>query len=232
MRWVPVGLPRWVAAVSVGVLTYLTVWGAAYVLNLIGAQGSQTQLPPPGAWVMRAIYLLIAVAVAAWTTARATWTEHELETAIAAAVVLSFVTGLVFLVSEHHRRSFEAALPSGEDRASALVAGHEACDWLSAQHWGEPPYEGGPTSGSFAAPALRLQYEPPHSVTPGWQNSNSTRRLFVSYVEHLDDQDPAALSTDDKYRARYAMVAFYELCPLQQFVHRPVGGGGVGGGGD
>ena len=219
------GLNRWLVAVSVGVLGYLAAWIAAYGLNLFDAHGAPIWILPPGAWRMRAIYLLIAVVAAVWVTATDRWSAKPLEAVIAAGVALGLVTVPFLLVSELHRHDFVRALPAGEDRGAALAAGHDACNWLAKKHWGPPPGDGRP-SGSVSTAALRLQYSPPRSMTKGWHGAKSTSRLIVAYVKQVDARSPGPLTADETFHVKYTTLAFYALCPFQQWVHRPLGGSG------
>ncbi len=174
---------------------------------------------------MRAIYLLVAVVAAAWVTATHRWSAKPLEAVIAAGVALGLVTVSFLLVSELRRHDFVRALPGGEDTGAALAAGHDACDWLAKLHWGPPPGDGRPR-GAVATAALRSQYRAPRSMTSGWHGANSTGRLIVEYVKQIDARAPGPLTADEMFRVKYTTLAFYALCPFQQWVHRPVGGSG------
>jgi hypothetical protein len=47
---------------------------------------------------------------------------------------------------------------------------------------------------------------------------------MVYYLEHLDAQHPGPLTQDERQQASVTALAWFELCPFQQWVHRPVGG--------
>jgi hypothetical protein len=54
---------------------------------------------------------------------------------------------------------------------------------------------------------------------------SSTLRLFQFYSRYLDRQSPGPLTQSDQIRLKVAFVAWYKMCPFQQWVHRPVGNG-------
>lgn len=74
--------------------------------------------------------------------------------------------------------------------------------------------------------ASHLSYQPHHVR---WHRSNSTDRLIVYYIEHLDAQHPGPLTPNERQQASVTATAWYELCPFQHWVHRPVGGFHSGG---
>lgn len=152
--------------------------------------------------------------------------------AMAAAVPAGLALAAVLVVSgsmhahgvsrEHH---YLKHLPPGMSREAGLAYGHQACDWLAAQRWGRPP---GPDHLPRAreVTASHLSYQPHHVR---WHRSNSTDRLIVYYIEHLDAQHPGPLTPNERQQASVTATAWYELCPFQQWVHRPVGGFHSGG---
>jgi hypothetical protein len=66
-----------------------------------------------------------------------------------------------------------------------------------------------------------LLYLPDHVR---WHWANSTVRLLSYYIDHLDAQHPGPLTQNERQQARVTGSAWFELCPFQQWVHRPVGG--------
>ena len=226
MRGIPKTLDDWIVAVSVAVVAYLVCWGVGYVVNLTAAGGGVSVVPTPGSWPMRGVYLACAVAVG-WWAIRHQWglTSSVRGTALFAAVVLAGVCTLSGAVAEMDRHDFLVRLPAGADETAALRAGHQACDWLAAHRWGRPA---GPEHLESRAErrALRLMYRPPSRMTRSWHGANSTTRLLVYYVWQVNREQPGALTTSERLRLRYTELAWYELCPFQQWVHRPVGGSG------
>jgi hypothetical protein len=59
-------------------------------------------------------------------------------------------------------------------------------------------------------------------VDPG-RSSKSTARLYGYYVGYVDRQRPGPLAADEVLKARIAMVAWFDLCPFEQQVHRAGG---------
>jgi len=57
-----------------------------------------------------------------------------------------------------------------------------------------------------------------------WHWANSTKELTVRYIDHLDAQHPGPLTQNERQQASVIGSAWFELCPFQQWVHRPVGG--------
>jgi hypothetical protein len=68
-----------------------------------------------------------------------------------------------------------------------------------------------------------LVYQPEHVQ---WHWANSTRALTVRYIDHLDARHPGPLTQDERQQASVTASAWFELCPFQQWVHRPINAGG------
>ena len=219
MSGIPKTLGAWVVAVSIAVVTYLGCWGVGYAVNVAAASyGRESVVPPPGSWTLRAVYVTAALAAGWWVTRRGwarTARRPRIEAAFA-AVTLITVCLISGTVAEVHRHNFLSALPPGQDHEAALRAGHQACDWLAAQRWGRPP---GP---EHLQQARDIMYYPPLAR---WQVANSTDRLLSYYLRHVDAEQPGPLTSTERVRVQYAELAWFELCPFQQFVHRPVGSG-------
>jgi hypothetical protein len=219
-----------IVAVAAAVLAYQAAWGLLVVVCLFNAAGGLNDgkeplaLPPPNSWTLRAVYLAVAILVglltfracrqweAAWTTPLSL-RQTTVPAGLALAAVL-VVSGSTYAVGVSHEHSYLEHLPPGMSREAGLAYGHQACDWLAAERWGRPP--GADYIG--VAPVFR-----PHNVR--WHRSNSTDRLMVYYLEHLDAQDPGPLTQNERQQASVTAVAWFELCPFQQWVHRPVSGG-------
>jgi hypothetical protein len=214
-----------IVAVAAAVLAYLAAWGLLVFVCLFNAAGGLNDgkeplaLPPPNSWTLRAVYLAVAILVGLLTfrACRArdvSFRQAALTAGLALAAVL-VVSGSTYAVGVSHEHNYLKHLPPGMSREAGLAYGHQACDWLAAERWGRPP--GAEFIG--VAPV----YRPPNVR---WHRSNSTERLMVYYLEHLDAQHPGPLTQNERQQASIAAVAWYELCPFQQFVHRPVGGSG------
>ncbi len=100
---------------------------------------------------------------------------------------------------------------AGYSAADALAYGHAACDWLRMKRWGRPP-------GPEHVPV------PLDPIPPATPVINSTERLYAHYLTYLQKGGPGRLTPAVTRRARVALLAWYDLCPFQQFVHRPVSG--------
>jgi hypothetical protein len=153
--------------------------------------------------------------------------------ALAAVLVVS---GSTYAVGVSHEHNYLKHLPPGMSREAGLAYGHQACDWLAARPWGRPP---GPEFihvppgwggiGDVRGRRRRqdqsktLVYQP-YRTSGHWHWSKSTVRLKVYYLEHLDAQHPGPLTQNERQQASVIGSAWFELCPFQQWVHRPVGG--------
>jgi hypothetical protein len=214
-----------IVAVAAAVLAYLAAWGLLVFVCLFNAAGGLNDgkeplaLPPPNSWTLRAVYLAVAILVGLLTfracRARDVSLRQAALTAGLALAAVLVVSGSTYAVGVSHEHNYLKHLPPGMSREAGLAYGHQACDWLAAERWGRPP--GAEFIG--VAPV----YRPPNVR---WHRSNSTERLMVYYLEHLDAQHPGPLTQNERQQASIAAVAWYELCPFQQFVHRPVGGSG------
>jgi hypothetical protein len=226
--------PRRSETVAVGLASTFLAGFAAYGLLIIielflAKFGTPKFLPPPGDWRMLLAVLVAAVVAGVLITLR--WrkkTEHVYSVrgvsafaaiATAVAVVATLVTHFTL------EQSYLDTVPAGIASKSVLLdAGHEACNWIDGRRWGKPP------------DLPRGNREPPEESAaeaaiygPGYPTMvviKSTRRLFVFYGRYLDRQNPGPLTQLDRLRLDVAFVAWYKMCPFQQWVHRPVGGSG------
>ena len=214
-----------IVAVAAAVLAYLATWGLLVFVCLFNAAGGLNDgkeplaLPPPNSWTLRAVYLAVAILVGLLTfrvcrERNVSVRQAALTAGLALAAVL-VVSGSTYAVGVSHEHNYLKHLPPGMSREDGLAYGHQACDWLAAERWGRPP--GADNIG--VAPVYR-----PHNVR--WHRSNSTERLMVYYLEHLDAQRPGPLTQNERQQASVTAVAWFELCPFQQWVHRPVSGAG------
>jgi hypothetical protein len=212
-----------IVAVAAAVLAYLAAWGLLVLVCLQDASGDSSSLPPPNSWTLRAVYLAVAILVGLLTFLACRKRElSSRQTAVPAGLALAAVlvlSGSTYLVGVFHEHNYKH-LPPGMSREAGLDYGHQACDWLAAQPWGRPPDLHGRVR-SRETQSSTLVYQP-HNVR--WHQANSTYRLMVYYIEHLDAQHPGPLTQNERQQASVTADAWYELCPFQQWVHRPVGG--------
>jgi hypothetical protein len=204
------------------VLSTFVGWGLALAVELVFASLERpSPLPPPSSWWVRGAVIVFAVAVSA-AIARHSVGEQQVwkVCGVAAAVlVVALVGGYARHVSDEN--SYLKALPEqarAVDDATLLADGHAACDWISHRHWGEPSGQG--TENTPFQPF----YARGHI---SWYGSNSTERLYVSYVRGLEAQ-PGPMKLKDRLTSQVSVVAWLRLCPFQQWVHRPVWAGSSG----
>jgi hypothetical protein len=217
------------AAVGVAstILAGFAAYGLLVILELFPARfGTRKFLPPPGDWRILLTVLVVAVVAGVLITLR--WRNNQehiysargvsafTAIATAVAVVATLVTHFVL------EQSYLHTLPAGIASKSVLLdAGHEACNWLDGRRWGEPPdLPGGNHQPPEESVAVAAIYGP---GSPTMVVSEPTRRLFVFYGRYLDKQSPGPLTQAERIRLDVAFVAWYKMCPFQQWVHRPVG---------
>jgi hypothetical protein len=220
------------AAVGIAstVLAGFAAYGLLVILELFLAKfGTPKFLPPPGDW--RVLLGVLVVALVAGVLITLSWRRNQehihsvrglsvlTAIAIAVAVVATLVTH--FSLEQSYLHSVPAGIAS---KSVLLDAGHEACNWIDGRRWGKPPDlprgEHNPPEESAAETAI---------LGPGYPTMvviKSTRRLFIYYSRYLDRQNPGPLTQADRIRLKVAYVAWYKMCPFQQWVHRPVGGSG------
>lgn len=220
------------------ILAGFAAYGLLIIVELFLAQHttSPESLPPPGD--RRMLLALIVVAVVFGGLIALWWRSDNpaggnsvrglsVFTAIATAVAVIATLVTHFSLEQSYLHSVPAGIASKSD---LLDAGHEACNWLDGRHWGHPP------------DLPRGRHEPPEESAalaaiygPGYPTMvviTSTRILFVYYSRYLDRQNPGPLSQADQTRLKVAFVAWYKMCPFQQWVHRPVSGHANPGGSD
>jgi hypothetical protein len=226
--------PRRAETAAVGLASTILAGFAAYglliILELFLAKfGTPKFLPPPGDWRMLLAVLVVAVVAGVLSTVR--WRRNPehiysvrgLSVFAAAATAVAVVATLVTHVALE--QSYLHTVPARIASKSVLLdAGHDACNWIDGRRWGKPPDlprgDREPPEESAAEAAI---YGPGY---PTMVVIKSTRRLFIFYGRYLDRQNPGPLTQADRIRLDVAFVAWYKLCPFQQWVHRPVGGSG------
>jgi hypothetical protein len=207
--------------------------GLLIILELVLADSTRPEaMPPPGDWRMRLGVLVVGVVFGVLISLRWRRNPHRIRSvrglsaftgiATAVAVVATLVTHFTL------EQSYLETVPDGIASDSVLLdAGHEACNWLGARHWGQPPEisvrgpHRGPQFSPLESDALQAIYGPGY---PTMVVISSTLRLFQFYSRYLDRQSPGPLTQADEIRLKVAFVAWYKMCPFQQWVHRPVGG--------
>jgi hypothetical protein len=205
-------------ALASAILAGFAAYGLLVVVELFLAEDSTNpeSLPPPGDWRMLLAVLAVAVVFGVLITMR--WRRSSVGSdsvrgrcaftamATAAAILATLVTHFAL------EQSYLHSVPAGTASNSALLeAGHKACDWLDARHWGRPS---GPNRGYLEGV--------PYIGHPTLNIINSTGRLATYYHNYLATQPPSAMThLEDKV----SLLAWYKMCPFQQWVHRPISGG-------
>jgi hypothetical protein len=219
--------------VAAAVLTYLATWALLFFVCLVNAANGFNfgadpwNIPSPNSWTLRAVYLAVAILVGLLTFRACRERELSLRQAtvpagLALAAVL-VVSGSTYAVGVSHEHNFLEHLPPGVSREAGLAYGHQACGWLAAQPWGRPPGPDHLPRTFYEGHGRTVFYRPHHAQ---WHWANSTERLKVYYIDHLDAQQPGPLTQNERQQARVIGSAWFELCPFQQWVHRPIGGSG------
>jgi hypothetical protein len=216
-----------IVAVAAAALAYLATWALLFfvcLLNVAGGlkDGGTWHIASPNSWTLRAVYVAVAILVGllAFRACRK-WEPSSRQAAVPAGLALAavlVVSGSMYAADVSHKHNYLKHLPPGMTREAGLVYGHQACDWLTVRPWGRPP---GPDHLNGTRAVRGLVYQP-HNVR--WHRANSTDRLMVYYIEHLDAQHPGPLTQNERQQASVTALAWFELCPFQQWVHRPVGG--------
>jgi hypothetical protein len=229
-----------IVAVAAAVLAYLATWGLLVLICLLNAANDLNggvhplAIPPPNSWTLRAVYVAVALLVGLLTFRACRKRDVSLrQAAVPAGLALAgvlVVSGSTYAVGVSHEHNYLKHLPPGMSRQAGLAYGHQACDWLAAERWGRPPGSESLSSSLITIrPGARLGTERPPVYYPyhvQWHWANSTRMLGVYYIEHLDAQHPGPLTQDERQQISVIGSAWFELCPFQQWVHRPINGGG------
>jgi hypothetical protein len=209
------------------ILAGFAAYGLLIILELFLAQHSTKpeSLPPPGD--RRMLLAVFAVALISgvlitlrWHSNRHQWSDDSVRglSAFTAIATAAFIVGT--LVTHFAlEQSYLHSVPAGTASSSALLeAGHKACDWLDGRHWGRPS---GP-NGDYLEGV-------PYIGHPTLNVINSTGRLATYYHDYLSTQPPSAMT---RLEDKVSLLAWYKMCPFQQWVHRPVSGRAAPGGSD
>jgi hypothetical protein len=149
---------------------------------------------------------------------------------LVAPVAVAVIFSLFVLTTRHNQQRYlhdaSADFPQASD-ATLTHDGHQACDWLRDRHWGTPPELPSTRVSRFYSAIAHGNYIT--AAAPTSHGSQSTDRLLIFYTHYLRRQDSAGVLTpDEKLKRQVAFEAWFEMCPFQQWVHRPLGGSGSG----
>jgi hypothetical protein len=212
---------------SVVVVAYVILVFLEMVLASPGF-GSPSILPPPTARPVVALIVLCAAVLAYFVTRKHLATDAFSRWSVVGPVALLLIASLFVITSKHNEQKYLAVASADFPRVSAKVLnddGHEACDWLRGRHWGTPPEIPGRRESKFYGALSHGNYNT--APAPTALVIKSTSRLFIFYTRYLRRQEKArVLTPDEKLKRQVAFVAWYRMCPFQQWVHRPLGGSG------
>lgn len=207
------------------VLVFCLGWGLLNVVELFAASPGPSWLPPPGSLWLSGPLAIAAVAVGLKEfRAEPDWRDPlAWRPGMTIALTVVVVGALSYVAYQDFRGQDYLSYVSANtvDSQTALAAGDEACDWLADQRWGQLD-EGTRTlsSGEFARALDQSgRHDRPRLI-------NSTQAHYANYLDHLYAESSGALAGESRVQAQVALVAWYRLCPYQQWVHRPVGGRG------
>jgi hypothetical protein len=142
---------------------------------------------------------------------------------LATPVVVLALASSFMVVSRHNEHQFlDAAAPyfPNESQSALKNAGHDDCDWLRGRRWGRPPESLSERRLNRFYAAHRQEARAPTSHTV----AESTYWLFMYYTRYLHRKSGEKLTDAGRLRRDVAFVAWFKMCPFQQWVHRPVGG--------
>jgi hypothetical protein len=100
--------------------------------------------------------------------------------------------------------------------------GHQACDWLRGRHWGPPPAIPMRRQNLFSRAISHGDYESPEPATSDGELNRSASRLLIFYTRYLRRQSGRPLAPAGKLKRQVAWLAWYDLCPTQRKLHKPV----------
>jgi hypothetical protein len=191
-----------------------------------GVMPSPSIFPAPVDRRVVAVLVLAALAIA-FFRARRHFSRHAAFRPWLMAPVLAVVVVAVSFVGWSRygeQRYLSEAMPDFPSTSAATLKhdGHEACDWLRGRHWGVPPDLPDRREHRFYNAIAHGDYVAPD---PTSHASQSTGRLFIFYTRYLRRQSGGALALDGKLKRQVAFLAWYKLCPFQQWVHTPITGG-------
>jgi hypothetical protein len=192
---------------------------------------SPSILPPPTARPVVALIVLAAAIRAFFATKRHVHTQDAFsKLSLVAPVAVVVIFSLFVLTSRHHQQRYLHDASANFPQASSATLthdGHQACDWLRGRHWGTPPELPARRVFRFYNAIAHGNYVT--AAVPTAHGSQSTGRLLIFYTRYLRRQDSAGVLTpDEKLKRQVAFQAWFEMCPFQQWVHRPLGGSGSG----
>jgi hypothetical protein len=172
---------------------------------------------------------LVVAFVAAWRCVRRDREAYLNPWWSLTPVVAVVLFALLFVVlSEGQERYYLATASRDLPTASTAVLradGHQACDWLRGRHWGPPPEIPMRRQNLFYRAISHGDYESPTPATSDGELNKSAHRLLIFYTRYLRRQSGGTLAPAGRLQRQVAWLAWYDLCPIQRKLHKPVPNG-------
>jgi hypothetical protein len=215
-----------VVGVCVAVVTFVAGWAAVILVEVVAGSGDGLSfLPSPVAIRQPISGRLAVVAIAGGLVVsrrRVRAQRRSWDVPVLSGLLVVALLGGIGLsphaYTAHHEKRYLVRLHGVADRKVLLRDGHQACDWLTDRRGGTPPAR----QSDVLRHGSPYYSAPSDPVDPG-RNSKSAARLYGYYVGYVDRQRPGPLAADEVLKARIAMVAWFDLCPFPQQVHRAGG---------
>jgi hypothetical protein len=147
---------------------------------------------------------------------------------LAPVVAVVLIALLFVVVSEGQERYYLSAASRDLPTASTAVLradGHQACDWLRGRHWGSPPEIPMRRQNLFYRAISHGDYDFLVPSTSDAELNKSASRLLIFYTRYLRRQSGGTLAPAGKLKRQVAWLAWYDLCPIQRKLHKPVPNG-------
>lgn len=218
-------------AVGVACAALIVLTGIVYVVErlVVNRRESPSPLPPPTDRRIVAVVVvaaLVVAIVAAWRCLRRDREAYFSPWWSLTPVVAVVLFALAFVVlSEGQERHYLATASRDLPTASTAVLradGHQACDWLRGRHWGPPPEIPMRRQNLFYRAITHGDYESPAPATSDGELNKSAHRLLIFYTRYLRRQSGGTLAPAGKLKRQVAWLAWYDLCPIQRKLHKPV----------
>jgi uncharacterized membrane protein YidH (DUF202 family) len=221
-------------AVGVACTALIVLIGIVYFVErlVVNRRESPSPLPPPTDRRIVAgvvVAALVVAVVAAWRYVRR---EREADFnpwwPLTPVITVVLVAVVFVVVSEGQERYYLSTasrdLPTAS-KALLRADGHEACDWLRGRHWGPPPEIPMRRQNLFYRAISHGDYESPAPSSSDGELNKSASRLLIFYTRYLRRQSGGTLAPDGKLKRQVAWLAWYDLCPTQRKLHKPVPSG-------